>query len=113
MAGLGLKEEFEMAADWRQTVAAEHPEDSRNLEAVAVLNQLAGTVAAINPQVLAAYEELFSRTDEDSGFRAIEEQEEMKLRVGFHYFPATAEEFCRDLISSQTGGNRSLAAQSR
>ena len=56
---MDLKEDFELAAQWRRTVAAEHPDDSRNLKAAATLDQLAETVAAINPEVLATYEELF------------------------------------------------------
>jgi len=46
---MDLKENFELAAQWRRTVAAEHPEDSRNLKAAAMLDQLAETVATINP----------------------------------------------------------------
>ncbi len=99
---MDVKEDFELAAQWRRTVAAEHPEDSRNLKAAAMLDQLAETVATINPDVLATYEEIFERGPGDErGFRAVEEQEEMICQIGFQYFPATAEEFCRDLISSQ------------
>jgi hypothetical protein len=49
-----LKEDFELAAEWRRAVAVEHPSDSRNLKAAAMLGQLAETVAAINPDVLAS-----------------------------------------------------------
>ena len=69
------------------------------LAAVAMLNQLAETVAIINPDVLATCEEIFERGPGDErGFRAVEEQEEMICQIGFQYFPATGVEFCRDLI---------------
>ena len=72
------------------------------LAAAAMLDQLAETVATINPDVLATCEEIFERGPGDErGFRAVEEQEEMICQIGFQYFPATGEEFCRDLISSQ------------
>ena len=92
-----LKEDFELAAEWRRAVAVEHPSDNRNLKAAAMLDQLAETVAAINPNVLATYQEIFEGgPGDDSGFHALEDKREMMNRIGFHYFPATAEEFCRN-----------------
>ena len=44
---MDLKEDFEIAAEWRRTVAAEQPDDSRNLEAAAKLDRLAETAAAL------------------------------------------------------------------
>ena len=100
-----LKEDFELTAEWRRAVAVEHPSDNRNLKAAAMLDQLAETVAAINPNVLATYQEIFEGgPGDDSGFHALEDKREMMNRIGFHYFPATAEEFCRNLISRHTGG---------
>ena len=89
-----LKEDFELAAEWQRAVAVEHPNDSRNLKAAAMLDQLAETVAAINPNVLATYQEIFEGgPGDDIGFHALEDKREMMSRIGFHYFPATAEEF--------------------
>jgi hypothetical protein len=44
-AMVDLKEDFELAAEWRRAVAVEHPSDSRNLKAAAMLDQLDETVA--------------------------------------------------------------------
>ena len=38
-----LRLDFEQTADWRRSKAAEHPEDSRNLEAAALLDKLAAS----------------------------------------------------------------------
>ena len=99
---MDLKEEFEFAAEWRRTVAAEHLDDRRNLNAAQCLDKLAQTVGAINPAVLEAFEELFD--GDDVAFRDGETYQEMLRQIGFHYWPDTAEDFCRDVISRQTGG---------
>jgi hypothetical protein len=39
-----LRLDFEQTADWRRSKAAEYPEDSRNLEAAALLDKLAAVL---------------------------------------------------------------------
>ena len=50
-----LRLDFEQTADWRRSKAAEHPEDSRNLEAAALLDKLAASVETVAPDLLDAY----------------------------------------------------------
>ena len=40
-----LRLDFEQTADWRRSKAAEYPEDSRNLEAAALLDKLAASAS--------------------------------------------------------------------
>ena len=42
-----LRLDFEQTADWRRSKAAEYPEDSRNLEAAALLDKLAASVETV------------------------------------------------------------------
>jgi hypothetical protein len=49
-----LRLDFEQTADWRRSKAAEHPEDSRNLEAAALLDKLAASVETVAPDLLDA-----------------------------------------------------------
>ena len=51
----GPQLDFEQTADWRRSKAAEHPEDSRNLEAAALLDKLAASVETVAPDLLDAY----------------------------------------------------------
>ncbi len=44
-----LRLDFEQTADWRRSKAAEYPEDSRNLEAAALLDKLAASVETVAP----------------------------------------------------------------
>jgi hypothetical protein len=46
-----LRLDFEQTADWRRSKAAEHPEDSRNLEAAALLDKLAASVETVAPDL--------------------------------------------------------------
>ena len=50
-----LRLDFEQTADWRRSKAAEYPEDSRNLEAAALLDKLAASVETVAPGLLDAY----------------------------------------------------------
>ena len=50
----GPQLDFEQTADWRGSKAAEHPEDSRNLEAAALLDKLAASVETVAPDLLDA-----------------------------------------------------------
>ena len=50
-----LRLDFEQTADWRRSKAAEYPEDSRNLEAAALLDKLAASVETVAPALLDAY----------------------------------------------------------
>ncbi len=47
-----LRLDFEQTADWRRSKAAEYPEDSRNLEAAALLDKLAASVETVAPDLL-------------------------------------------------------------
>jgi hypothetical protein len=42
-----LRLDFEQTADWRRSRAPEYPEDSRNLEAAALLDKLAASVETV------------------------------------------------------------------
>jgi hypothetical protein len=59
MDATDLREEFERQAQWRREKAAEYPEDSRNLDAAALFDQLAQSVVSLPPPVLEAFTELF------------------------------------------------------
>ena len=50
-----LRLDFEQTADWRRSKAAEYPEDSRNLEAAALLDKLAASVETVAPDLVAAF----------------------------------------------------------
>ena len=93
-----LRLNFENTAEWRRKKAEEHPDDTRNAEAAELLDKLTNTIDAVDPAVLSAYHELFDDYPDS------EEHSEMLLRIGFHSWPATAEEFCRDYIANRTGG---------
>ena len=54
-----LRLDFEQTADWRRSKAAEYPEDSRNLEAAALLDKLAASVETVAPDLLDAYGSLW------------------------------------------------------
>ena len=62
-----LRLDFEQTADWRRSEAAEHPEDSRNLEAAALARKLAASVETVAPDLLDAYG---SPSGRGRGFRA-------------------------------------------
>ena len=47
-----LRLDFEQTADWRRSKAAEHPEDSTNLETAALLGKLAASVETVAPDLL-------------------------------------------------------------
>ena len=49
-----LRLDFEQTADWRRSKAAESQEDSRNLEAAALLDKLAASVETVAPDLLDA-----------------------------------------------------------
>ena len=89
-----LRLDFEQTADWRRSKAAEHPEDSRNLEAAALLDKLAASVETVAPDLLDAYGSL--RDD----YMDSEQHSEMFRQIGFHSWPETAEEFVK---ASPTG----------
>jgi len=88
-----LAEEFTFQAAWRREKATEYPDDTRNLEAAALLDRLAKSVADCPPEVIEAAGELFEDSTE------AEDWSEMMRQVGFHSWPKTAEEFLREFIS--------------
>ena len=92
-----LSEEFERQAEWRRKKAEDYPDDSRNLEAAELLDKLATSTKDIDLKVLQAYRELLD------GFDNVEHHSEMIGEIGFHSWPETAEEFCREYIADRTG----------
>ena len=91
-----LKRDFESTAEYRRWTASRFPGDSRNAEAIKILDTLAATVDAVDPAVLNAYGELFE--DVMDG----EVHGEMLRRIGFESWPSTATEFVREFIASRT-----------
>jgi len=93
-----LRLDFEQTADWRRSKAAEYPEDSRNLEAAALLDKLAASVETVAPDLLDAYGSL--RDD----YMDSEQHSEMFRQIGFHSWPETAEDFVRACIADRATG---------
>src|SRR6476619_4751946 len=93
-----LRLDFEQTADWRRSKAAEHPEDSRNLEAAALLDKLAASVETVAPDLLDAYGSL--RDD----YMDSEQHSEMFRQIGFDSWPETAEEFVKACIADRATG---------
>ncbi|MBX3436258.1 MAG: hypothetical protein KF861_02125 [Planctomycetaceae bacterium] len=91
-----LEKEFERQAEWRRDKAAQYPEDDRNMEAAAMLDELVRSVAECPTDVIDDTGKLFA--DLPAG----EDWAEMLQGVGYHYVPISAEQFCRDFISRQT-----------
>jgi len=90
-----LRLDFEQTADWRRSKAAEYPEDSRNLEAAALLDKLAASVETVAPALLDAYGSL--RDD----YMDSEQHSEMFRQIGFHSWPETAEDFVKACIADR------------
>ena len=90
-----LRLDFEQTADWRRSKAAEYPEDSRNLEAAALLDKLAASVETVAPALLDAYGSL--RDD----YMDSEQHSEMFRQIGFHSRPETAEDFVKACIADR------------
>jgi hypothetical protein len=93
-----LRLDFEQTADWRRSKAAEYPEDSRNLEAAALLDKLAASVETVAPDLLDAYGSL--RDD----YMDSEQHSEMFRQIGFHSWPETAEDFVKACIADRATG---------
>ena len=93
-----LRLDFEQTADWRRSKAAEYPEDSRNLEAAALLDKLAASVETVAPDLLEAYGSL--RDD----YMDSEQHSEMFRQIGFHSWPETAEDFVKACIADRAMG---------
>jgi hypothetical protein len=93
-----LRLDFEQTADWRRSKAAEYPEDSRNLEAAALLDKLAASVETVAPDLLDAYGSL--RDD----YMDSEQHSEMFRQIGFHSWPETAEDFVKACIADRAMG---------
>jgi hypothetical protein len=89
-----LRAAFRYTAEWRHMKALEYPDDPRNLKAAERLEHLAMTVGRIEPDLLAAYADLWS----DPNQMPIEEENELLRRVGFKSFPETASEFVSTLL---------------
>jgi hypothetical protein len=94
-----LRLDFGETARWRREKAAEHPEDSRNVEAAELLDRLAKTIKDVDPTLLDAYGSLWDDDVQDS-----EQHSEMLRLIGFQSFPHTAEEFVKEYITKRTGG---------
>jgi hypothetical protein len=93
-----LRLDFEQTADWRRSKAAEDPEDSRNLEAAALLDKLAASVETVAPDFLDAYGSL------QDDYMDSERHSEMLRQIGFHSWPETAEDFVKACIADRAMG---------
>lgn len=93
-----LRLDFEQTADWRRSKAAEYPEDSRNLEAAALLDKLAASVEIVAPALLDAYGSL------RDNYMDSEQHSEMFRQIGFHSWPETAEDFVKACIADRAMG---------
>jgi hypothetical protein len=93
-----LRLDFANTAHWRREKAAEHPEDSRNIEAAELLDRLAKTVKDIDPNFLDAYGALWDDVMD------AEQHSETLRQIGIQSFPQTAEEFVKAYIANRTGG---------
>src|SRR6478672_5668926 len=92
-----LRLDFGETARWRREKAAEHPEDSSNVEAAELLDRLAKTIKDVDPTLLDAYGSLWDDDVQDS-----EQHSEMLRLIGFQSFPQTAEEFVKEYITKRT-----------
>ena len=90
-----LRLDFEQTADWRRSKAAEYPEDSRNLEAAALLDKLAASVETVAPALLGAPWDDYMDSEQHS---------EMFRQIGFHSWPETAEDFVKACIADRAMG---------
>ena len=61
-----LRLDFGETARWRREKAAEHPEDSRNVEAAELLDRLTKTIKDVDPTLLDAYGSLWDDDVQDS-----------------------------------------------
>jgi hypothetical protein len=93
-----LRLDFGETARWRREKGAEHPEDSRNVEAAELLDRLAKTIKDVDPTLLDAYGALWDDVPDS------EQHSEMLRLIGFQSFPQTAEEFVKQYIAVRTGG---------
>src|SRR5580700_7983784 len=93
-----LREDFERQAEWRREKVKEYPDDKRNLEAIEILERLAGTADDCPHEVIAVSGEFF---EEDGGsLQASEKWSEMMRQIGFDWEPKDAEAFCREFIAN-------------
>ena len=90
----GLWHPYEPAST-RGITGTEYTEDSRNLEAAALLDKLAASVETVAPDLLAAYSSL--RDD----YMNSEQHSEMVRQIGFHSWPETAEDFVKACIADR------------
>ena len=103
-----LRLDFGETARWRREKAAEHPDDSRNVEAAELLDRLAKTIKDVDPTLLDAYGSLWDDEVHDS-----EQHSEMLRLVGFQFFPQTAEEFVKQYIADRTVADQWMASGKR
>jgi len=95
---LDLHAILDRQAEWRQIKAAQHPDDRRNVDAVALLNKLADQAgrSAFRPDLLDRYSKLAGSTR--TSLQASEEESQLLRDVGFHFFPDSVNEFLEELI---------------
>ncbi|MET0531328.1 MAG: hypothetical protein ABW003_23850 [Microvirga sp.] len=96
-AAASLKSDFLDAASRRRDEAIKSPLDERHHEAMQLLTALATTVGQVEPNLLAAYAELWEGPVES------ELLAELLREVGFSFWPGTAAEFVSRFISKSTG----------
>ena len=77
-----LRLDFGETARWRREKAAEHPEDSRNIEAAKLLDRLAKTIKDVDPTLLDTYGALWDDEVQDS-----EQHSEMLRLLAFTSSP--------------------------
>lgn len=89
--------DLELTADWRRSKALQDPDEPRNAEAAALLDNLAVSVRQIDDETIDC---CASRWD---GAREAELWSQMKRQVGFDRWPENAAEFVAEFIATTSG----------
>jgi hypothetical protein len=92
-----LAVDLELTADWRRRNACQDPDEPRNAEAAALLDNLAVSVSQIDDDMIDCCASLWD------GAREAELWSEMKRQVGFDRWPENAAAFVAEFIATTSG----------
>jgi hypothetical protein len=96
-----LADELEFAAEWRESKAAEFPNDQRNATAASLLRRLMAEVRELEGTPLAQlYNEHIRCMPDSLMVRYSEHEVALRNRIGFDHFPENGEELVRQLLES-------------
>ncbi len=94
-----LADELEFAAEWRESKAAEFPNDQRNASAASLLRRLMVEVRELEGTPLAQlYNEHIRCMPDSLMVRYSEHEVALRDRIGFDHFPENGEELVRQLL---------------